>query len=103
MSSVLYIVQWYYWVWSSATLMSGLFPSIQQLVPKQLQFLNDFPVMILITFAPLSVCIALVIDCLLCSIQKKPPVARKFSEGGPFELRFERNRDLTPVIFCGED
>ena len=34
---------------------------------------------------------------MLCS--KKPPVARKFSEDGPFELRFERNCDLTPAIF----
>ena len=58
------VVQWYYWVWSSTTLMSGLFPCAQQLVPKQLIFLNDFPVMILFTFASLSVCIALVIDCL---------------------------------------
>ena len=30
---------------------------------------------------------------------KKPPVARKFTEDGPFELRFEHNRDLTPAIF----
>ena len=30
---------------------------------------------------------------------KKPPV-RKFSGDGFFELRFERNWDLTPVIFC---
>ena len=34
---------------------------------------------------------------------EKPPVARKLSEDGPFELRFERNYDLTPVILCGED
>ena len=34
---------------------------------------------------------------------KKPPVARKFSEDGPFELNFERNCDLTLAIFCGED
>ena len=32
---------------------------------------------------------------------KKPPVARNFSEDGPFELRFEHNCNLTPVIFCG--
>ena len=29
---------------------------------------------------------------------KKPPVTRKFSEDGPFELRFEHNCDLTPAI-----
>ena len=31
--------------------------------------------------------------------KKKPPAAWEFSEEGPFELRFERNCDLTPVIF----
>ena len=30
---------------------------------------------------------------------KKPPVARKFSEDGLFEHRFEHNCDLTPAIF----
>ena len=34
---------------------------------------------------------------MLCS--KKPPVTRKLSEDGPFELRFERNCDLTPCDF----
>ena len=30
---------------------------------------------------------------------KKPPVARKFSDDGPFEFRFEHNCGLTPAIF----
>ena len=58
------VVQWYCWVWSSTALMLGLFPCIQQLLPKQLQFLSDFQVIILITFSFLSVFIALVLDCL---------------------------------------
>ena len=33
---------------------------------------------------------------------KEPPVARKFTEDGPFELRFERNCDLTPATFVGK-
>ena len=51
-------------------------------------------------------CVMYVLVCSLGSISmigKKPPVARKLSEDGPFELHFERNYDLTPAIFCGED
>ena len=58
------VVQWYYWIWSSTYLIFGSFPCVLQLFPKQLKFLNNFPVIILITFGTLCLSTALVLDCL---------------------------------------
>ena len=60
------VIQWYCcWIWCSTTLLFlGSFPCVLQLLPKQVQILSDFSVIVLITFASLSVSIALVIDCL---------------------------------------